>query len=75
MLRPATGVAVAEGGGTVAENVAKVQLIVSPGVKMFIRVMHMSRGRPLTSALQEPHRPALQFQRTAISGAWLAWMR
>src|SRR5438105_3103804 len=33
MLRPATGVAVAEGGGTVAENVAKVQLIVSPGVK------------------------------------------
>ena len=40
-----------------------------------MRVMHISRGLPLTSALHEPHRPALQFQRTARSGAWVAWMR
>src|ERR1700674_3930792 len=39
-----------------------------------IRVLHVSRGRPLTSAEQEPHLPALQFQRTARSGAWCAWM-
>src|SRR4051812_10107334 len=31
------------------------------------RVMHMSFGMPLTSAEQEPHLPALQFQRTARS--------
>jgi hypothetical protein len=37
--------------------------------------MHMSRGFPLTSALHEPHRPALQFHRTANSGAWVAWSR
>ena len=40
-----------------------------------IRVMHISRGLPLTSALQEPHLPALQFQRTAMSPAWVAWSR
>src|SRR6185503_11070370 len=34
------------------------------------RVLHVRRGRPLTSAEQEPHFPALQFQRTARSGAW-----
>ena len=28
-----------------------------------MRVMHMSLGMPLTSAEQEPHLPALQFQR------------
>ena len=42
-----------------------------------MRVMHMSRGLPLTSALQEPHLPALQFQRTARSFAccaWIAWI-
>src|SRR6185436_17211491 len=27
------------------------------------RVMHIKRGMPLTSAEQEPHLPALQFQR------------
>ena len=32
-----------------------------------IRVMHISFGVPLTSAEQEPHLPALQFQRTARS--------
>src|SRR5215831_16199783 len=34
-----------------------------------IRVMHIKRGMPLISAEQEPHLPALQFQRTARSGA------
>ena len=38
-----------------------------------IRVMHISRGFPFTSALHEPHFPALQFQRTARSPAWVAW--
>src|ERR1051326_9140536 len=33
----------------------------------FSLVMHISRGIPLISAEQEPHLPALQFQRTAIS--------
>src|SRR2546426_1084978 len=46
----------------------------SPGVKVFIRVMHMRRGLPLISALQEPHLPALQFHRTARSPACVAWM-
>ena len=48
-------------------------VIVSPGSKVFMRVMHMSRGLPLISALHEPHLPALQFQRTARSPAWVAW--
>ena len=42
-----------------------------------MRVMHINRGLPFTSALQEPHFPALQFQRTAKSlacCAWIAWM-
>src|SRR5436190_2503381 len=34
-----------------------------------MRSMHMSLGCPFTSALHEPHLPALQFQRTARSGA------
>ncbi len=38
-------------------------VIVSPGLNRSIRVMHMSRGLPLTSALHDPHLPALQFQR------------
>src|SRR5205085_7952410 len=46
-----------------------------PGSKMFILVMHMRRGLPLISALHEPHLPALQFQRTARSLAWVAWRR
>ena len=33
------------------------------------RVMHMSLGMPSTSAEHEPHLPALQFHRTARSGA------
>ncbi len=33
-----------------------------------MRVMQSRRGLPFTSALHEPHRPALQFQRTASSG-------
>src|SRR2546427_2290098 len=39
------------------------------------RVMHMSRGRPLTSAEQDPHLPALQFQRQARALACSAWIR
>src|SRR5688572_26423147 len=35
--------------------------------KSFSRVMHMSLGMPLISAEQEPHLPALQFQRHARS--------
>ena len=42
--------------------------------KSLIRVMHMSRGLPFTSAEQEPHFPALQFQRTARSFADSAWI-
>ena len=38
------------------------------------RVMHISRGLPLISAEHEPHLPALQFQRTARSGACSAWI-
>ena len=52
-----------------------VTVTVSSSVKMLMRVMQSSRGRPLTSALQDPHLPALQFQRTARSGAWVAWSR
>ena len=48
-------------------------MIVSPGSKVSIRVMHMRRGLPLISALHEPHLPALQFQRQARSRAWVAW--
>src|SRR5205807_4136134 len=40
--------------------------------RSFSRVMHMRRGRPLTSAEQEPHLPALQFQRQARSLACVA---
>ena len=37
--------------------------------KSFSRVMHISLGMPLISAEHDPHLPALQFQRTAMSGA------
>ena len=37
-------------------------VIVSPGMNVFIRVMHISRGCPFTSAEHEPHFPALVFQ-------------
>ncbi len=36
------------------------------------RVLQVRRGRPLTSALHEPHLAALQFQRTARSGRLVA---
>src|SRR5437763_1757563 len=42
-----------------------------------MRSMHISRGFPSTSPPHEPHRPALQFQRQAKSGACSActlWM-
>src|SRR3954469_8973026 len=41
---------------------------------VFMRVMHMSLAMPLISAEHEPHLPALQFQRTARSLAWSAWI-
>src|SRR5215217_3536662 len=41
----------------------------------FNLVMHIKRGLPLISAEQEPHLPALQFQRHARSLACVAWMR
>jgi hypothetical protein len=47
----------------------------SSGWNVLIRVMHVSRGRPLTSALHEPHFPALQFHRMARSLACWAWIR
>src|SRR5262245_60945790 len=49
--------------------------MVSSGPYTFMRVMHDRRGRPLISMLQEPHFPALQFQRMARSLACCAWMR
>ncbi len=42
---------------------------------VFSRHMHISFGRPLISAEHDPHLPALQFHRTARSGACSAWMR
>jgi hypothetical protein len=39
---------------------------------VLMRVMHISRGRPLISAEHEPHLPALQFHRTARSFACVA---
>ena len=44
-----------------------VTVTVAPASKVSIRVMHMSRGLPLISALHEPHLPALQFHRQARS--------
>ncbi|SKT96001.1 Uncharacterised protein [Mycobacteroides abscessus subsp. abscessus] len=52
-----------------------VTVMVSDSSNVDIRVMHISRGRPLISAEHDPHLPALQFQRTARSEAWVAWMR
>jgi hypothetical protein len=46
-----------------------VTVTVSSSAKVLIRVRHISRGRPLISALHDPHLPALQFQRTARSPA------
>ena len=48
--------------------------ISSPTPNVFIRVMHMSFGWPLISALHEPHLPALQFHRHARSLALSAWI-
>ena len=52
-----------------------VTVTVSSSPKVDIRVMHISRGRPLISAEHEPHLPALQFHRTARSPAWVACRR
>ncbi len=52
-----------------------VTVITSSSVKVDILVMQSRRGRPLISALQDPHLPALQFHRTARSPAWVACSR
>ena len=52
-----------------------VIVTVSVSSKVDIRVMQPSRGMPLISIEQEPHLPALQFQRQARSGAWVACSR
>ena len=52
-----------------------VTVMVSSSSKSESRHMHIRRGRPLTSALHEPHLPALQFHRTARSPAWVACTR
>jgi hypothetical protein len=52
-----------------------VTVIVSSSVNTDMRVMHNRRGLPLISAEHEPHLPALQFHRTARSGACVAWRR
>jgi hypothetical protein len=44
------------------------------GFRSESRVMHINLGMPLISAEHEPHLPALQFQRTAKSGADSAWI-
>ena len=44
-------------------------VMTSSSSKSESRHMHISRGLPLTSALHDPHLPALQFQRTARSPA------
>jgi hypothetical protein len=44
-------------------------VMVSSAAKPSRRVLHVRLGRPLTSALHEPHFAALQFQRTARSFA------
>src|SRR5262245_41501131 len=49
--------------------------MVSPSSKSERRDLHIRLGRPLTSALHEPHFAALQFQRTARSGASWAWIQ
>jgi hypothetical protein len=52
-----------------------VIVTVESGGSVDMRVMHISRGLPLISALHEPHLPALQFQRTARSGATVDCIR
>ena len=52
-----------------------VTVIVSVSSKSESRVMHSSRGRPLISALHEPHLPALQFHRIARSPVCVACSR
>src|SRR5690606_30661121 len=52
-----------------------VTVMVSSSAKVDIRVMQPRRGLPLISMEQEPHLPALQFQRTARSGACVACSR
>ena len=52
-----------------------VTVIVSDSSKSESRVMQSSRGRPLISALHDPHLPALQFHRIARSPDWVACTR
>ena len=41
---------------------------------VFMRVMHINFGIPFISAEHDPHFPALQFHRTAMSPACSAWI-
>ncbi|CFS32617.1 Uncharacterised protein [Mycobacterium tuberculosis] len=52
-----------------------VTVTISSSSNVDIRVMHISRGLPLISAEQDPHLPALQFQRTARSGVCVCCRR
>src|SRR3954449_9390998 len=55
-----------------------VTVTVSSSVKVLIRVRHISRGRPLLSAVHEAHLPALQFHPMRRPPAWaccgVAWL-
>ena len=58
-------------------TLSQATVITSSSLNVDIRVMHSNLGRPLISALHDPHLPALQLQRTARSPAWVAcnrWM-
>jgi hypothetical protein len=52
-----------------------VTVIVSLSSNVDIRVIQLSRGFPLISIEQDPHLPALQFQRQARSGSCVACSR
>src|SRR5947207_2355885 len=52
-----------------------VTVTVSSSSNTDMRVMQPSRGLPSISIEHEPHLPALQFQRTARSGVWVACRR
>ena len=60
---------------SIFERDEPITVTVSLSSNVDIRVMQPSRGVPLISIEQEPHLPALQFQRTARSGAWVACSR
>jgi hypothetical protein len=48
--------------------------VIGPAGRSSMRVLHINPGRPLISALHDPHLAALQFQRAARSVSRLCWM-